>query len=84
MNNQKPLPCDPILLSAKSAAKATDVSLSLWYRLDQLGLTPKPVSLCSKRLWSYQQLTAWADAGCPARDSCEWQNLLVRIKERSE
>lgn len=66
----------PFLIDARTAARLCGVGLSLWYELVATGQTPQAAKLNSKKLWSYNLLKLWADAGCPRRDSAEWQELL--------
>lgn len=66
----------PLLCDAKTASKLCGCGLSLWYSLDSQGAIPAKTKLNSKSLWSYDLLRLWARAGCPSRDSVEWQMIL--------
>lgn len=68
MKNDDPL---PILLDARQAAKLCGLGRSTWFRLSSAGQTPQPVRLGSRVLWSRDELTEWARAGCPNRQ--RWQ-----------
>lgn len=74
------LPCPPVMLGARDAARACGMSLSLWYSANCRGLTPQSSTINTKRLWDYQLLKLWSLHGCPSRDSAEWQSLLAKLR----
>ena len=63
----------PLLLDAKAAAALCGVSRAHWMALNSSGRVPMPVRLGRRVLWYVAELTAWIEAGCPARD--RWQAL---------
>lgn len=65
---------EPQALPATDAARLLNVSLSHFYQLHKTGRLPLPVRLGRAVRWRVAELTAWLDAGCPARD--RWQ--LIR------
>lgn len=64
-------PCR-LLVSAESACKLIDVSISTWRRLDAGGRVPAPIRLsrgCVR--WRSTDLDEWIKMGCPSRTEFE-------------
>ncbi len=61
----------PLLVPAPEAARLCGVSPRTWATLNTLGKTPRAVRLSGRVLWNRRELTAWVDAGCPARIAWE-------------
>jgi prophage regulatory protein len=67
-----PLVPPALLLTARQAASACNVSLATWWRLAAAGRCPAPVRLspgCVR--WRRDELESWVACGCPARR--EWE-----------
>jgi predicted DNA-binding transcriptional regulator AlpA len=58
----------PLLVDAREAAALCGVSRAHWLALNSSGRVPMPVRLGRRVLWPVAELTAWIEAGCPARD----------------
>jgi len=80
-DKDRPLNCPPMLLDTKQSYTTCGISATLWYELDAKGAIPQCIKLNSKRLWSYDHLRLWANAGCPRRDSAEWMGILKKLRE---
>ena len=65
------LETDPLLISAKEAARICGKSLRTWQAWDSAGWIPQPVRISRSTLWSLRELEAWVTAGCPRRN--EWE-----------
>ena len=70
-------PPESLLLSAVEAAALCGVKKSLWWSSGRLG--PLPVKLGRRTLWRKDELSAWVQAGCPARD--KWQKMKAEESE---
>jgi len=57
----------PLTVSAAEAARLLGVSRSTWDSWTTRGLTPRPLRIGGRVLWSYRELMAWIDAGAPPR-----------------
>ena len=57
-----------LLLSAVEAAALLGIGRTHFYGLHASGQVPLPVKLGRRTLWRKDELTAWVNAGCPARD----------------
>jgi predicted DNA-binding transcriptional regulator AlpA len=63
----------PLLVDARDAAALCGVSRAHWLALNSSGRVPMPVRLGRRVLWRTAELSAWIEAGCPARD--RWQAI---------
>ena len=70
----------PLLLKPGEAAQLLGISRSVFYRLHSSGRLPLPVRLGRSTRWRSRELTAWVDAGCPART--KWE--AIRLTESSK
>jgi predicted DNA-binding transcriptional regulator AlpA len=61
----------PLLFTAKQAARTCGKSLRTWRAWDSAGWIPRPVRTGRATLWRADELRAWVDAGCPRRE--EWE-----------
>ena len=68
-----PVPVAPLLVGACTASKLCGVSLRTWWTLHSSGKSPLPVRLGRRTLWRADELAAWIEAGCPARD--RWHTM---------
>lgn len=66
----------PLLISAKKAARVADIAESSWWKLCSAGRTPAPIRLGRSTRWSLDELRAWIAAGAPSRD--HWQAMRER------
>jgi excisionase family DNA binding protein len=65
---------EKLLLSAAETAALLGISRSAFYSLLSSGrIGPLPVRLGRRTLWRAEELRAWTQAGCPARD--RWLQL---------
>ena len=71
MASSSPRTQPPLLLSGSEAASLLGLSRSAFYRLNLKGLVPRAIRFGRLMKWSRTELTAWVDAGCPARE--EWE-----------
>ena len=62
---------NPLLLTARDAARLCGTSLRTWRTRDSAGLIPQPVRIGRSTFWRYDELREWVEAGCPPRD--EWE-----------
>lgn len=63
----------PMLLAAALAARFLGLSRSAFYRLDKVGLVPRPVRLGKLKYWPRPELRRWVESGCPPRHDWEKQ-----------
>lgn len=66
----------PLAVSAEQAADLMTVDRATWYRWHSAGLVPSPAKIGGTVRWSLAELSAWAAAGCPARDA--WERMRRR------
>ena len=69
-------PTDPIipalLIDVKEVARRLDLSERTVWRLHSAAKLPKAVSIGGKsKRWRIDEINAWVDAGCPARNAWE-------------
>ena len=57
----------PLLVSAKEAARICGIGRSLWCSLQSAGRVPMPIRLGRRTLWRVAELAEWVEAGCPPR-----------------
>ena len=62
------VPTEKILLSAVETAALLNISRTSLYALHSSGRLPLPVHLGRRTLWNFEELRAWTQAGCPARE----------------
>jgi len=61
---------EPLLVCADIAAQMLGISKEYFRQLDRAGKVPASLQGFGKRrLWLVSELTAWCEAGCPARES---------------
>jgi len=65
---------EPLLLSAKDAARRCGTSERTWRTWDAGGLIPRAVSIGRGKFWRAAELAAWVQAGCPPRKAWEIQD----------
>lgn len=65
---------NPLLLSARDAARLCGVSVKTWRRWDSAGRVPIPIRIGGAVRWRADELHQWINAGCPGRR--EW--LAIR------
>jgi hypothetical protein len=70
-SNSDQLGQERLLVGARTAAAMCGKSLRTWRTWDALGLIPRPVRIKRSTLWRFDELRAWAAAGCPRRP--EWE-----------
>ena len=56
-----------ILVDAKIGAVLCSVSRPMFYKLNKLGVTPKPIMTGRTLRWSLLELYDWIEHGCPPR-----------------
>lgn len=61
------------LLTVREVATALKVSVRQVWKLNSSARLPAPVRLSRSVRWRQDELTAWINAGCPARD--RWQAI---------
>ena len=66
---------DPVLLTAREAARLCGFSLRTWWRLDSAGKIPAAIRFGRSKRWSAETLRAWVKAGCPDR-KC-WESMRI-------
>jgi predicted DNA-binding transcriptional regulator AlpA len=74
---------EPLLLSARQAAKVCGVSLATWHRMASAGRCPAPVRLsrgCVR--WRKSDLEEWIFSGCPPRREFEARQATISGKGR--
>jgi predicted DNA-binding transcriptional regulator AlpA len=65
---------EPLLVSARDAARLCGVSPATWARMQAAGRAPAPIRPSPGRvLWRMAELREWTHAGCPARR--EWEAI---------
>ena len=66
-------PCDEqpagdILIDAKTIAELCSISRGMVYKLNGLGMMPRPAFKGRRALrWDWQEIEEWVEAGCPSR-----------------
>jgi prophage regulatory protein len=60
---------EPLLLDVRTVARLLNVSVRTIHRLNATGEIPAPVRLGGRVLWHRDELRAWLEAGCPAREA---------------
>jgi excisionase family DNA binding protein len=55
----------PLLINVGEVAKLTGLGIRTIWRLSASSGMPAPRKVGGRRLWSYAELTAWVEAGCP-------------------
>ena len=73
---------DKLLLAADEAAELCGLSRSGWWGLHASGRIPLPVRLGRRTLWRADELRAWTEAGCPARDRWESEKSAGKSARR--
>ncbi|HUT61701.1 MAG TPA: hypothetical protein VNA25_28010 [Phycisphaerae bacterium] len=68
----------PLLVDAREAARLCGVSRASWWGYNAAGRVPSPIHLCGRTLWRRDELAAWIEAGCPARE--RWKALRATGK----
>ncbi len=61
----------PLLLKPAAAARRIGISRTQFYRWNEKGAVPLPVTVLGARYWRAGELESWIEAGCPGRDV--WQ-----------
>jgi excisionase family DNA binding protein len=62
-------PVERLLVDVKEAAKALGISARHLAGLHSSGrLGPLPMKLGRRRLWRFDELKSWVEAGCPQRE----------------
>ncbi len=65
---------DPILVSARTAARLLDIGLRTWWRLHASESCPAPTVHIGRAVrWDFDELRRWGAAGCPRREAWEGQ-----------
>ena len=64
---------EPLLVDQMTAARMLGLGKTLFYELLATGQIPPGVKLGRRRLWSVDELKAWARANCPSRE--KWDRL---------
>lgn len=73
---------DKLLLTSEEAAEQLGVSRTHFYSLNSSGqLGPMAIKLGECSRWSYAELKAWVDAGCPARE--QWLRISNERAEKN-
>ena len=62
-----------LAVPARQVAKLLSISERHVWALDSSGRLPSPNRLGRSVRWNVNELRAWQDAGCPARD--EWERI---------
>ena len=65
---QKPPEDKGLLIDNREAAKLLKVSERTLWRMWNEGKMPQPIHVGRAVRWSYEELKAWVDAGCPTRN----------------
>lgn len=68
---QKPPDDEGLLIDMKAAAKLLDLSERTVWGMANSGRMPKPIRIGRAVRWSYEELRAWVNAGCPPQG--EWK-----------
>ena len=63
----------PLLLTALQAAAMFQKTERTWRTWDSIGKIPRPMRVGRALYWRLEELNAWIDSGCPARE--DWENL---------
>src|SRR5438067_13687419 len=61
------------LISKKSLARLIEMSVRSVGRKDAAQLIPRAIDLSGSKRWRKAEISAWIDAGCPARK--EWEAM---------
>lgn len=69
---QKPPEDKGLLIDMKAAAKLLDLSERTVWGMANSGRMPKPLRIGRAVRWSYEELRAWVNAGCPPQDDWKW------------
>lgn len=72
----QPQSVERIALPAADVAKLLGVSERHIWSLHSSGRLPRPLRLGRAVRWRVDELRAWVDAGCPARD--RWEEIRQR------
>ncbi len=68
---------NPMLLTAREAARLCGKSLRTWRTWDAGGLIPRPVRIRRSTLWRAKELRLWIAADCPPRHIWEARKLSL-------
>lgn len=60
---------EDFLIDAKIAAMLCSVSRPMFYKLNQEGMAPLPIVEGRLLRWSFQDIEAWIETGCPAQNN---------------
>lgn len=63
----------PLLVDSKQVAKLLNLGERTIWRMAHSGILPKPMKIGGAVRWSYEEVKAWIEAGCP-RDQ-KWKRL---------
>jgi predicted DNA-binding transcriptional regulator AlpA len=63
----------PLLLPVKDVLALVGCGRTLWLSMVSSGRTPAPVRLGRKTMWRREEILAWVEAGCPARE--KWERM---------
>ena len=67
-----------LALPAAEVAKLLGISQRHLWKLNASGRLPAPIRLGRSVRWRLDELRAWLDAGCPARDQWETMRRVAR------
>lgn len=70
--DQKPSEDIGLLIDTKQAAKLLNLGERTIWRMYSTGRMPRPIRIGQCVRWSYEELRAWVDAGCPPQEEWEW------------
>ena len=69
---QKPPEDKGLLINTREVAKLLKVSARTVFQMQKDGVMPRQIQFGKTVRWSYEELRAWAAAGCPPRDRWNW------------
>ena len=70
---QKPPEDKGLLIDTRQAAKLLKISARTIFQMEKDGRMPAAIRIGGRAVrWSYEELQAWANAGCPERSEWKW------------
>jgi len=70
---EKPPEDKGLLVDTKQAAKLLKVSARTVFQMEADGKMPAAIRIGGRAVrWSYEELQAWVNEGCPARNEWQW------------
>ena len=76
--NALPQKAEDVLIDAQTIASLCSISRSMVYKLNDLGMMPKPILDGRTLRWSMEVIEEWIDAGCPKQVTGKRHSSVAR------